>query len=222
MLRLITFIALLFLMTSCSISGKAERTEEALAYDKSFEIIGKEKLERVGDIHPDLLDPALTKESSEANLLTIDHKADQPYQVPTGRYKILGTGTGYVYLYDDQGDLVFREYVAYGIEKVQVDIKDSYDFRFNGLEAIVIEEIDVELTRELSPGVYEVGSHIEAGSYELEAVGFGTITVLRSKDDYDLYELTSSPYTPAKIQLEFMENQKVIVNGLSEVVLDPL
>src|SRR5690625_7534855 len=112
------------------------------------------------------------------NNLIIKNQFNIPKQITTGRYKIYAKGTGYVYLYDEKDDLVYREYVGYGIETIEVDIYESYDFRFNALEYVRISEIKPEIKNEFTSGVYEVGTHIKLGTYEVFRQGFGYMKVL--------------------------------------------
>lgn len=223
MSRIVPLVTILLFLTSCHFLESKELTEEASAYKRNFEIIGEEKEAIIGQVHPKIFEPALKeKKNLEENILYIDHKTDRPYQLSTGRYEISGIGTGYVYLYDEQDELIFREYIAYGIEKVQVDIKDSYKFRFNGLEEVVLTEIEPKVTKELTPGVWEVGTHIEAGSYEVSGVGFGYMQVFSSIEDSRLYELVELSMNQSKVEVTFEDQQKVIISGSPQVILDPL
>lgn len=250
MRRIIIIFGLLFLMSGCTLLADTEQTEETLAYKANYEIIGKEKDELIGDPHPELFEPSI-KELDFDDYLYIEYKARKPFQLSTGRYEIRGTGTGYVYLYDENGELVYREYMAYGMEKIEVDIKDSYDFRFNGLESVLLVKIEPELKTELTPGIYEVGTHIPPGEYEVTGTGFGYIKVFSDKDDAKLFEvigdigsiLSSDYYYYGPVEddnddesedegeeldsitqsiITFTEGQKVIISGISKVSLNPL
>jgi len=214
-------VGILLFVTGCNVFADQEITEEAKAYKQNFEIIGKEKEALIGDIHPDIFEPAIEeKQSEEANVLFIDHKADKPYQVPTGRYSISGEGTGYIYLYDGQENLVYQEFIAYGIESVEVDIKDDYDFRFNGLERVALVEVEPEVKEVLSPGIWEVGIHIDPGVYKVSGEGYGYLKLLSNQGDHQLFEFLGSAFTETEITIEFSEKEKVIITGLSEVVLE--
>lgn len=222
MKRFIPFVTLLLFMAGCQLLASTELTEEAAKYEKNHEIIGEEKAEIIGEIHPDIFKPALvTDKIDEGNILEIDNLSDRPYQVPTGRYEIYVEGTGYVYLYDENDDLVYREYVGYGIETIEVDIYESYDFRFNALEYVRISEIKPEIKNEFTSGVYEVGTHIKPGTYEVSGQGFGYMKVL-SEEEQELYELTESAFTKTVVNIVLEEGQKVIISGLPLVVLEEI
>src|SRR5690625_2446662 len=71
--RITILITLLLFMAGCNLLQSKDPTEETLAYESNFEIIGKEKDSLIGHLHPDLFEPAIKgKKISEANVLFID------------------------------------------------------------------------------------------------------------------------------------------------------
>src|SRR5690625_6981974 len=70
MKRFIPFVTLLLFMAGCQLLASTELTEEAAKYEKNHEIIGEEKAEIIGEIHPDIFKPALvTDKIDEGNIL---------------------------------------------------------------------------------------------------------------------------------------------------------
>lgn len=219
MARYFAIMLAMLILSGCHFLQTKEPSKEAIAYLNNFEIIGEEKERMLANIHPDILKSAIKeKESTEENFLYIDHKADRPYQVSSGRYEVSGKGTGYIYLYNEKNELIYREYKAYGIETIQLDIREDYDFRFNGLEEVSLIEIEPEITFTLTTGVWEVGTHIHPGVYEIQGEGFGYIYVF-GEEDPRIFEIISSPFTHPEIAVEFSEGDQVIVSGLSKVRL---
>lgn len=221
--RYLVLLCSIILIVGCDFTSSTAHSEEVIKARENFEITGDEKDEIIGDINERIFETIDRRDKSEENQLHIKTKADRAYQVPvTGRYEIYGFGTGFIYLHDENDEIIHKDFFAYGMESVTVDVKEEYFIRFSGLDQLFIKEVDTEVANTLTPGIWEVGNDIEPGDYMMTGEGYGYLSIMEPTEESQLFEVIGSPFASSTSNVQLKEGQKVILRSALEVNFDPI
>lgn len=210
-----TFIASLFVLNGCS----QQLSDKVLSYQENFEIIGAEREEIIGNIS-DTIYESIDRSNSEATNVIVDPILQEGNDVtlPEGRYEIVAQIAGNVFVRDEQGELLFRDIIApppFGVGKVTVNVNGKHTIHVDGFEQAFITPVPTQLSNELSPGIWEVGKDIEAGSYSVTGDGFGYLQIFEQGESPKVFEVLGDSSQTIAIHLK--DGQKLKITRVSTV-----
>lgn len=216
----------LSLLASCNPLQQAE-SEKTNKYIQNFEITGMEKEEIIGDINPAIYTRVnRSNEGAKAVSIPIVPKDGKEVQLSTGRYVVTGYPVGNIFVHDKQGELILSEIVGdyAGSSSLTIDIDSSYTIRADGgYDSVEITPVPTLLNDVLTAGVWEVGTDIAAGTYEI-TIGYryGYLHILEQGKDPSLYELIGGTLGKSISQIDLKDGQILRVTETSAIEFKPV
>lgn len=216
----------LSLLASCNPLQQAE-SEKTNKYIQNFEITGMEKEEIIGDINPAIYTRGnRSNEGAKAVSIPIVPKDGKEVQLLTGRYVVTGYPVGNIFVHDKQGELILSEIVGdyAGSSSLTIDIDSSYTIRADGgYDSVEITPVPTVLNDVLTAGVWEVGTDIAAGTYEITiGYGYGYLHILEQGKDSILYELIGGTLGKSISQIDLKDGQILRVTETSAIEFKPV
>ncbi|SHF94626.1 hypothetical protein [Ornithinibacillus halophilus] len=215
---LIVFTSL-FVLIGCQ-----QPSEKVLRYDENKEIIGEEKDEIIGEVS-DTIYESIDRSNSNSEEIFLEHLDANGAEVvpPEGRYMISGGQSGRILVYDENDVLMFEAVRDdfQGVGGITIDLNGSHKVYVDGVEFAHIMPVPTQISNELTTGIWEVGTDIEAGTYEVSTeFGFGDIQLFEEGESPRLYEILGGS-SDSTIELDLKEGQKVKINGVSALTFEP-
>jgi hypothetical protein len=214
MKRIVIVICLLIL------GGCQAPSEQSLHYQENYEITGREK-EEILKKTSDSIFMSINRDNTKAKEDTIDaiYNEGKDIVLPEGRYRITGQLTGNVFIYDEQESLLFHDLIGpppLGVESITVDMDGKNILHVDGFEQVNIMPVDTVLSTELTPGIWEVGKDIKAGTYSVTGNDLGYLEVFEQGTTPRLYEVIGGE-SQSETDLELKNGQKLRITGLLKV-----
>ncbi|WP_188206997.1 hypothetical protein [Alkalibacillus aidingensis] len=223
--QIVILLCLLIFISACS-----GTTDEATAYQDQYEIIGDEK----DELLEDLTDPVVIPEvrgNPEAEEIIIDgiDQEGVEFNASPGRYEITGSITGNLYIYDEHDHLLFHNIIgrSYGVESITVDLDESYtiiaDGGFDMVHAAPSTH-DFNENNHLTAGVWEVGTDIEPGDYQITTSnGMGFLQIYDSQtDEPKIHEVIGGEFGATKGHVQLEDGQILRITEISQIHFEPL
>lgn len=216
-MKRLSFIALLFVSIILSGCNQQVVSEKVLTYQENREIIGDEKEKKIGTVSQSIYE---TSDRSNTNAFTVDipleRKKGGEVSLPSGRYVIEGNPTGNIYVYDEKGELLYREILGFvGVPSITLDINETHRIVADGgFDSVLVSPTSTQLLTSLSAGVWDVGLDIEPGIYSVSAgYGMGYLHIFEKNEEPQLFELISSQWASTEAMVELKKGQKLKITG---------
>jgi hypothetical protein len=224
----LSLITCIFVLIGCS----QQPSDKVLLYEENNEIIGPERDEIVGEISDTIYD-SIDRSNANAQEIMIGpiEGTGEDITPPEGRYTITGQSpngnpqSGRLLVYDENGTLLIDELIdyGYGVGSVTVDLNGSHTVHIDGLDQAAFTPTPTQISNQLSAGIWEVGTDIEAGSYSVMAdseFAYGDLIIFEEGKTTRVFEVLNT--TPeSKIDVTLTEGQKLKISGLSLLQFEP-
>ncbi|MGG0642422.1 hypothetical protein ABE021_00570 [Sporosarcina gallistercoris] len=201
-------------------------TEQTVRYEQNSEVTGDEKEELIKSVNPAIF-TTVDRNNREAQAVSVPvvPKSGKVLKLKTGRYMISGYPTGNISIFDSEGELILREIVGdyAGARSLTVSVEESYTIQADGgYDSVEVVLSPTSLLTELTAGVWEVGTDIQAGTYTISLDhGYGYLQILEKEKDTILYELIGGTIGRTESTVKLKMGQWLRVTDASLITFRP-
>lgn len=128
--------------------------------------------------------------------------------------------TGNVYIHDENDDLLFHAIVGFphGVESITVDLDEAKTITMDGFEQAYVMPADTQLSMELTAGIWELGTDIEAGVYVITSpYGLGYLQIFEPNEDPVVFEVIGGGFEGTKSDIQLRKGQKLRITDISMI-----
>ncbi|GEL78496.1 hypothetical protein [Tenuibacillus multivorans] len=220
------YTILILLIGTALLAGCQSNISNATeSYIENYEIIGEEKEGMLEDVSETIFETTDRSNAQAEEILEYYPEEDiEELTINPGRYQITGDGSGNVYIYDQQGDLLFHDILGgrNGVESITIDIAEQHTIKIDGLFHINFTPVPTEIKTDLTAGIWEVGTDVAAGTYDVTTPhGIGYVQIFDPDGDHQVYEFIANELSQTKSTIKLTEGQMVRVTDISLVKLKP-
>lgn len=217
-LSFVPFILGLFVL-ALSGCNQESPSKKAIQYQENYEIVGSEKDELLGNVS-DAIFKTSDRSNKGAEELFIKDVSKGEISVPSGRYRIAGEMTGNVYIHDENGNLLYHAIVGspYGVESITVDLDETDTITMDGFDQAYVMPAETQLSTELTAGIWEVGTDIEAGDYAISSpYGLGYLQIFDQNEDPVVFEVIGGGFEGTESDIQLRNGQKLRITDISMI-----